>query len=139
MSVMERAALAGLKVHGPYAVRLPREAAISWGTATGKDMALRDLRIPDQRHPEKAHRPDQAQPKKPAWIRVKAPTSDGYKRTRDMVRFLRTALTGDGTARLVMAGEGPAIHFVGTHAGSAAPRSFKKVRRWFMAALYYAP
>ncbi len=35
------------------------------------------------------------------------------------------ALTGDGSARLVMAGEGPAIHFVGTHAGSAAPSSFK--------------
>ena len=31
------------------------------------------------RHPEKAHRPDSApQPKKPDWIRVKAPTSEGY-------------------------------------------------------------
>ncbi len=47
---------------------------------------MRDLRIPDQRHPEKAHRPDQAQPKKPAWIRVKAPTSEGYKQTRDLLR-----------------------------------------------------
>ncbi|MCX8509029.1 MAG: lipoyl synthase, partial [Rhodobacteraceae bacterium] len=36
---------------------------------------MRDLKLPDQRHPEKAHRPDQDQPKKPAWIRVKAPTS----------------------------------------------------------------
>ncbi len=35
------------------------------------------------------------------------------------------ALTGDGTARLLMAAEGPAIHFIGTHAGSAAPSSFK--------------
>ena len=38
------------------------------------------------RHPEKAHRPDQAQPKKPEWIRVKAPTSQGYKDTRDILR-----------------------------------------------------
>ncbi|WBU57813.1 lipoyl synthase [Paracoccus sediminicola] len=38
------------------------------------------------RHPEKAHRPDQAQPKKPDWIRVKAPTSQGYKETRDILR-----------------------------------------------------
>ena len=48
--------------------------------------ALRDLKLPDQRHPEKAHRPDNVQPKKPDWIRVKAPTSEGYKRTRDILR-----------------------------------------------------
>lgn len=47
---------------------------------------MRDLRIPDQRHPEKAHRADQDQPKKPAWIRVKAPTSQGYKDTREILR-----------------------------------------------------
>lgn len=47
---------------------------------------MRDLKIPDQRHPEKAHRPDQEQPKKPAWIRVKAPTSQGYKDTREILR-----------------------------------------------------
>ena len=47
---------------------------------------MRDLKIPDQRHPEKAHRPDNAQPKKPAWIRVKAPTSEGYKKTRDILK-----------------------------------------------------
>jgi len=41
------------------------------------------------RHPEKAHRPDSApQPKKPDWIRVKAPTSEGYKETRDLMRSL---------------------------------------------------
>src|SRR6056297_974962 len=49
-------------------------------------MSPRDLTIPASRHPEKAHRPDSAQPKKPDWIRVKAPTSDGYKRTRDIMR-----------------------------------------------------
>lgn len=47
---------------------------------------MRDIKIPDQRHPEKAHRPDQEQPKKPSWIRVKAPTSAGYKETRDILR-----------------------------------------------------
>ena len=38
------------------------------------------------RHPEKAHRPDQASPSKPDWIRVKAPVSPGYMATRDIVR-----------------------------------------------------
>ena len=47
---------------------------------------MRDLTDPGQRHPEKAHRPDKAQPKKPAWIRVKAPNSPGYKATRDILR-----------------------------------------------------
>lgn len=41
---------------------------------------------PVLRHPEKAHRPDQSQPKKPSWIRVKAPAGPGYKRTRDILR-----------------------------------------------------
>ncbi len=35
------------------------------------------------------------------------------------------ALDGDGTARIVMAGAGPAFQFIGTHAGSAAPEQFK--------------
>tara|TARA_B100001179_G_scaffold212108_1_gene179819 strand:+ start:741 stop:1691 length:951 start_codon:yes stop_codon:yes gene_type:complete len=47
---------------------------------------LRDLKIPDQRHPEKAHRVDNAQPKKPSWIRVKAPVGEGYRQTRDIMR-----------------------------------------------------
>ncbi len=47
---------------------------------------MRDLKIPGQRHPEKAHRSDNAQPKKPDWIRVKAPTSQGYKDTRNIIR-----------------------------------------------------
>ncbi len=47
---------------------------------------MRDLKIPDQRHPEKAHRPDQPQPKKPSWIRVKAPTSEGYRETHRIIR-----------------------------------------------------
>ena len=47
---------------------------------------MRDSLIPQIRHPEKANRPDNAQPKKPSWIRVKAPTSEGYKKTRDIMR-----------------------------------------------------
>ena len=47
---------------------------------------MRDNLIPQIRHPEKANRPDNAQPKKPSWIRVKAPTSEGYKKTRDIIR-----------------------------------------------------
>ncbi|SFP59857.1 lipoyl synthase [Tranquillimonas alkanivorans] len=46
----------------------------------------RDLKIPGQRHPEKAHRPDNAQPKKPSWIRVKAPSGKGYIETRNIMR-----------------------------------------------------
>src|SRR6201986_1021040 len=38
------------------------------------------------RHPEKAHRPDQEIPRKPDWIRVKAPVSREYAATRDVVR-----------------------------------------------------
>ncbi|MEP5155308.1 MAG: lipoyl synthase, partial [Planktotalea sp.] len=47
---------------------------------------MRDLNIPEQRHPEKAHRPDNPQPKKPNWIRVKAPTGAGYEETRNIMR-----------------------------------------------------
>ncbi|MCA3452412.1 MAG: lipoyl synthase [Rhodobacter sp.] len=50
------------------------------------EKAVRDLSVPEQRHPEKAHRADAAQPKKPDWIRVKAPVSQGYKATRDIIR-----------------------------------------------------
>jgi lipoyl synthase len=38
------------------------------------------------RHPEKAHRPDQALLRKPDWIRVKAPVSPGYVETQRIVR-----------------------------------------------------
>jgi len=41
----------------------------------------------------------------------------------DQVGF--TSLTSDGTAKVVMAGSGPAFHFVGTHEGSADPASLK--------------
>ena len=38
------------------------------------------------RHPEKAHRPDNPVARKPPWIRVKAPTSEGYRRTHKIVK-----------------------------------------------------
>lgn len=43
----------------------------------------------------------------------------------DLAKTGYAALTGDGTARLIMAGNGPALLFVGTHEGSAAPETFK--------------
>ncbi len=47
---------------------------------------MRDLKIPEQRHPEKAHRADNAQPKKPSWIRVRAPGGAGYADTHKIMR-----------------------------------------------------
>ncbi|MCC7283407.1 MAG: lipoyl synthase [Acetobacteraceae bacterium] len=43
-------------------------------------------RIGADRHPEKAHRPDQPLARKPAWIRVKAPTHPVYFETRALLR-----------------------------------------------------
>ena len=53
---------------------------------TSEGNIVRDLKLPDQRHPEKAHRPTNAQPKKPDWIRVKAPTGKGYFKTSEIIR-----------------------------------------------------
>jgi lipoic acid synthetase len=41
------------------------------------------------RHPEKVGRPDALIPKKPPWIRVKAPVSAGYAETKSLVRAHR--------------------------------------------------
>ena len=49
-------------------------------------MSPRDLSAPAQRHPEKAHRPDTEVLRKPDWIRVKAPTSKGYRETREIIK-----------------------------------------------------
>ncbi len=45
------------------------------------------------RHPEKAHRPDNPIQRKPAWIRVKAPTHPIYHETKALIRDNRS---GDG-------------------------------------------
>ncbi len=52
-------------------------------------MATRDLSDKSERHPEKAHRADTPMLRKPDWIRVKAPTSEGYRQTRDILRANR--------------------------------------------------
>ncbi len=38
------------------------------------------------RHPEKAHKQDNPSPRKPKWIRVKAPLSEAFSETRRLVR-----------------------------------------------------
>ncbi len=38
------------------------------------------------RHPEKVNKPATDRIRKPSWIRVKAPMSEGYRRTRDIVK-----------------------------------------------------
>jgi len=43
----------------------------------------------------------------------------------DLAKTGYAALSGDGTVRLVMAGAGPALLFIGTHEGSAGPETFK--------------
>ncbi|MEM7743502.1 MAG: lipoyl synthase [Pseudomonadota bacterium] len=49
-------------------------------------MTERDLTNRAQRHPEKAHRGDNASPPKPPWIRVKAPNSKGYFETSRTIK-----------------------------------------------------
>ena len=61
---------------------------------------MRDLKLPEQRHPEKAHKPDNAQPKKPDWIRVKAPTSEGYKEVPTWYKHAETEQIGPLTPSL---------------------------------------
>ena len=38
------------------------------------------------RHPEKRNKPDNPSPRKPAWIRVKAPVSSTYRETEELLR-----------------------------------------------------
>src|SRR3954454_6260677 len=44
--------------------------------------------LPRERHPEKAARPDSPSPRKPPWIRVKAPGAPEYHATRRLMREL---------------------------------------------------
>jgi parallel beta-helix repeat protein len=52
-----------------------------------------------------------------------------YRLTRPVIVDLasrgNTSLVGDGVARVIMAGPGPAFHFVGTHDGTADPGDFR--------------
>lgn len=54
-----------------------------------KTTTERDLKNRAERHPEKAHKADTPILRKPDWIRVKAPTSEGYRETAKIMR--RTA------------------------------------------------
>ena len=47
---------------------------------------MSDATLTRPRHPEKAHKPDNPVKRKPAWIRVKAPTSPAYHETRRIMR-----------------------------------------------------
>ena len=47
---------------------------------------MRDLKDRAARHPEKAHKADTPILRKPDWIRVKAPTGEGYRKTREIMR-----------------------------------------------------
>ena len=53
---------------------------------TTPDQTSRDLTDKAQRHPEKAHRADNPSPRKPPWIRVKAPTSKGFFETSSVIK-----------------------------------------------------
>ncbi len=46
--------------------------------------------------------------------------------TIELDRVGRTAIVGDGPARIVMAGPGPAFRFIGTHEGTAGPSTFRE-------------
>ena len=45
--------------------------------------------------------------------------------TVDLAKLGAFGLSSDGTATVIMAGPGPALKIVGTHGGTAAPKSFK--------------
>lgn len=45
--------------------------------------------LADSRHPQLRNKPDQPSPRKPDWIRVKAPTSKQYGETRRLMRDLK--------------------------------------------------
>lgn len=45
--------------------------------------------------------------------------------TVDLAKLGAAGISSDGTATLIMAGPGPALRIVGTHGGTAAPKSFK--------------
>ena len=54
---------------------------------------MRDLKIPDQRHPEKgASARPMPSPKKPSWIRVKGPGGQGgYQETTHRIHARSTS------------------------------------------------
>ena len=51
-------------------------------------MPTPNIKIGAARHPEKRRNPDQPQPSRPDWLRVKAPTSAAFAETRELMRDL---------------------------------------------------
>ena len=49
-----------------------------------------------ERHPEKAHRPDNPIQRKPDWIRVRAPNSPEYAETKRLMREAHDGVRGGG-------------------------------------------
>ncbi|MCA9021870.1 MAG: right-handed parallel beta-helix repeat-containing protein, partial [Planctomycetaceae bacterium] len=45
----------------------------------------------------------------------------------DLTKVGPTSISGDGTATILMEGEGPAFHFIGTHNGTASPKTVQPV------------
>jgi len=64
----------------------PTVPATEGGAEGGPAPRLRDLKDRAQRHPEKQRRADAPVLRKPDWIRVKAPTSEGYRETARIMR-----------------------------------------------------
>ncbi|MGM0585593.1 MAG: lipoyl synthase [Pseudomonadota bacterium] len=54
--------------------------------APARAIRPRDLKDRAQRHPEKQRRPDAPILRKPEWIRVKAPSGEGYAQTRRIMK-----------------------------------------------------
>ena len=54
-----------------------------------------------------------------------------YRLTKPVVIDLNkvgpTSISGDGTATILMEGAGPAFHFIGTHNGTASPKTVQPV------------
>ena len=50
-----------------------------------KDLEPQAPPVPKLRHPEKAHRADNPSPKKPSWIRVRAPSDPGFFATKKTI------------------------------------------------------
>ena len=51
-------------------------------------MPTPNVKLGAARHPEKRRNPDRPQPQRPDWLRVKAPTSDAFNETRELMRDL---------------------------------------------------
>src|SRR5216684_3604560 len=72
----------------PYLGQGSRLAPVDGRIKSGHDENGAAAAPPTQRHPEKAHRPDNPIPRKPDWLRVKAPVSPEYQATRRLMRDL---------------------------------------------------